>query len=85
VHAITVAASATGPLLLALGHDTTDSYRPLLLALTTLPLAVHCVTGRDAGESVGDLGNPHRAAVAEEYRGNGCGPMPPPQTERSEG
>lgn len=40
VHAITVAASATGPLLLALGHDTTGSYRPLLLALTALPLAL---------------------------------------------
>uniref|UniRef100_UPI001BDCFEA3 MFS transporter n=1 Tax=Pseudonocardia sp. H11422 TaxID=2835866 RepID=UPI001BDCFEA3 len=40
VHAVTVAGSAVGPLLLALGHSVAGSYRPLLLALTALPLTL---------------------------------------------
>jgi MFS family permease len=40
VHSVTVGASAFGPLLLALGRDHATSYRPVLLAMTALPLAV---------------------------------------------
>ncbi len=40
VHSVTVGASAFGPLLLALGRDHATSYRPALLAMTALPLAV---------------------------------------------
>jgi MFS family permease len=40
VHAVAVAASAVGPVALALGHNGTGSYRPLLLALTVLPLGL---------------------------------------------
>jgi MFS family permease len=40
VHAVAVAASAVGPVLLALGHDWTGSYRPLLLGLAVLPLGL---------------------------------------------
>lgn len=40
VHAVTVGASSLGPLLLALGRAASESYRPTLLALCTLPLAV---------------------------------------------
>jgi MFS family permease len=40
VHMVTVAASAVGPLLLALGHAAFGSYRPLLLILTVLPLGL---------------------------------------------
>jgi MFS family permease len=39
VHTLTVAGSAFGPLLLALGHAWAGSYRPVLLALTALPMA----------------------------------------------
>ncbi len=39
VHTLTVAGSAFGPLLLSLGHSWAGSYRPVLLALTVLPLA----------------------------------------------
>jgi MFS family permease len=38
VHAVTVTASAVGPLLLAVGHSWTGSYRPLLLAMIPLPV-----------------------------------------------
>lgn len=40
VHSVTVGASAFGPLLLALGRDHATTYRPILLAMTVLPLAV---------------------------------------------
>jgi MFS family permease len=40
VHMVTVAASAVGPVLLALGHAAVGTYRPLLLALTVLPLGL---------------------------------------------
>ncbi|GAA4874757.1 MFS transporter [Saccharopolyspora cebuensis] len=40
VHSGTVAASALGPLLLALGRSWSDSYRPVLLLLCLLPAAV---------------------------------------------
>ncbi len=40
VHMITVAASAVGPLLLALGHAAVGTYRPVLLALTLLPIGL---------------------------------------------
>ena len=40
VHMVTVAASAVGPVLLALGHAVVGTYRPLLLALTVLPLGL---------------------------------------------
>jgi MFS family permease len=40
VHSVTVGASAFGPLLLAAGRDQATSYRPVLLVLTTLPVAV---------------------------------------------
>lgn len=40
VHAVTVGGSAVGPVLLALGHGVADSYRPLLLAMTILPVAL---------------------------------------------
>lgn len=40
VHTVAVAASAVGPVLLAVGHQFVGSYRPLLLALTVLPLAL---------------------------------------------
>jgi MFS family permease len=40
VHTVTVAASAVGPLLLALGHAWSHSYRPILLGLTAFPLAL---------------------------------------------
>lgn len=39
VHTLTVAGSAFGPVLLSLGHAWAGSYRPVLLALTALPLA----------------------------------------------
>jgi MFS family permease len=39
VHTLTVAGSAFGPPLLSLGHSWAGSYRPVLLALTALPLA----------------------------------------------
>lgn len=37
VHMVTVAASAVGPVLLALGHAAVGAYRPVLLALIVLP------------------------------------------------
>ncbi len=40
VHTVAVAASAVGPVLLAVGHQVVGSYRPLLLALTVLPLGL---------------------------------------------
>lgn len=40
VHSMAVAASAFGPLLLALGRGAAISYRPVLLALSVLPLLV---------------------------------------------
>lgn len=40
VHAVAVGASALGPLVLALGRAGADSYRPVLLALTALPLVL---------------------------------------------
>jgi len=40
VHSVAVGASAFGPLLVALGRDHATSYRPILFALTALPLAV---------------------------------------------
>jgi MFS family permease len=40
VHAVGVGASAFGPLLVALGRDHAASYRPILFALTALPIAV---------------------------------------------
>ncbi|MCT2543345.1 hypothetical protein [Streptomyces atratus] len=40
VHAVTVGASAFGPLVLAFGREHSGSYRPVLLVLTVLPLAV---------------------------------------------
>lgn len=40
VHTVAVAASAVGPVLLAIGYDAVGSYRPLLLGLTVLPLAL---------------------------------------------
>lgn len=40
VHAVTVGASAFGPLVLAFGREHSGSYRPVLLVLTALPLAV---------------------------------------------
>lgn len=40
VHAVTVGASAFGPVALAVGRDHATSYRPVLLALTVLPVAV---------------------------------------------
>jgi MFS family permease len=39
VHTLTVAGSALGPVLLALGHQWAGSYRPVVLVLTALPLA----------------------------------------------
>jgi MFS family permease len=44
VHAVTVAASAVGPLLIALGHGWAGSYRPVVLALTALPLLLGAAT-----------------------------------------
>lgn len=43
VHSVTVAGSAVGPVLLALGHDLTGSYRPLLLLLAVLPITLAVV------------------------------------------
>ncbi len=43
VHAVAVVASALGPLVLALGRAGADSYRPVLLALTPLPLLLTVV------------------------------------------
>lgn len=40
VHSVGVGASAFGPLLVALGRDHSASYRPILFALTVLPLVV---------------------------------------------
>ncbi|GAB2744149.1 MFS transporter [Salinifilum aidingensis] len=40
VHSVTVGASSLGPLLLALGRSAAESYRPALLAMCALPLAV---------------------------------------------
>jgi len=40
VHMITVAASAVGPVLLALGHAAVGTYRPLLLVLIVLPVGL---------------------------------------------
>ncbi|MDR7304266.1 MFS transporter [Haloactinomyces albus] len=40
VHSVTVGASAFGPVILALGRSWTVSYRPVLLALCLLPVAV---------------------------------------------
>jgi MFS family permease len=40
VHTVAVVASAVGPVLLAVGHQAVGSYRPLLLALTVLPLGL---------------------------------------------
>ncbi|WP_329585658.1 hypothetical protein OG298_40820 [Streptomyces sp. NBC_01005] len=37
---MTVGASAFGPLVLAFGREHSGSYRPVLLVLTALPLAV---------------------------------------------
>jgi MFS family permease len=37
VHMVTVAASAVGPVLLALGHSAVGTYRPVLLVLIVLP------------------------------------------------
>jgi MFS family permease len=44
VHAVTVAASAVGPLLFALGHGWLGSYRPVVLMLVTLPLVLGVAT-----------------------------------------
>ena len=38
VHMVTVAASAVGPVLLALGHAAVGTYRPVLLVLIVLPV-----------------------------------------------
>lgn len=40
VHSVTVGASSLGPLLIALGRAHSDSYRPVLLGLCALPVAV---------------------------------------------
>ncbi|TQM11640.1 MFS transporter [Pseudonocardia kunmingensis] len=40
VHMVTVAASAVGPVLLALGHAAVGTYRPLLLVLIVLPVGL---------------------------------------------
>ncbi|MFD3746628.1 MFS transporter [Nocardia sp. NPDC058633] len=40
VHSAAVGATAFGPVLVALGREHADSYRPVLLALTALPFAV---------------------------------------------
>lgn len=40
IHAVTVGGSSLGPVLLAFGRATADSYRPALLVLCTLPLMV---------------------------------------------
>lgn len=37
VHSVAVAASAVGPLMLAVGREWVESYRPLLLGATVLP------------------------------------------------
>lgn len=42
VHTFSVAGSAFGPLLLALGHSWADSYRPIVLAFTVVPLTAIC-------------------------------------------
>jgi MFS family permease len=39
VHTLTVAGSAFGPVLLSLGHNVAGSYRPVVLALTVMPVA----------------------------------------------
>lgn len=44
VHAVTVAASAVGPLLLALGHGRLGSYQPVVLMLIALPLVLAVAT-----------------------------------------
>lgn len=44
VHAVTVGASAFGPLALSFGRGLSDSYRPILLVLTVFPLAVALAT-----------------------------------------
>lgn len=44
VHTLAVGGSAFGPLLLALGHDLAGTYRPVLLALTAMPLAAAAFT-----------------------------------------
>ncbi|WP_219420018.1 MFS transporter [Pseudonocardia nigra] len=62
VHAVAVAASAVGPVLLALGHDWTGTYRPLLLAMTALPIAL--------GVGVLLVREPHPAAAPAP---TGCG------------
>lgn len=43
VHAVAVAASALGPLLLAVGRTWSDSYRPVLFGLCVLPAALAVV------------------------------------------
>jgi MFS family permease len=40
VHMVTVAASAVGPVLLALGHSAVGTYRPVLLVLIALPVGL---------------------------------------------
>ncbi|MQA10420.1 MAG: MFS transporter [Pseudonocardiaceae bacterium] len=40
VHSVTVGASAFGPLLLAFGREHASSYRPVLIVITALPLAI---------------------------------------------
>lgn len=44
VHSVIIGTSALGPLLLALGRSHADSYRPALLAMSLLPLAVLLAT-----------------------------------------
>ncbi|WP_300014165.1 MFS transporter [Pseudonocardia sp.] len=53
VHAVAVGASALGPLLLALGRASSDSYRPVLFGLCALPavLAVVIVVVREPGRA----------------------------------
>lgn len=60
VHAATVGGSAVGPVLLALGHDTADTYRPLLLTSTVLPvaLAVAVLVVREPDEAIPDTMTP---------------------------
>lgn len=40
VHSVAVAASAVGPLVLAVGREWVESYRPLLLGATVLPIVL---------------------------------------------
>ncbi len=40
VHSVAVAASAVGPLMLAVGREWVESYRPVLLGMTVLPIVM---------------------------------------------